>query len=138
MRRIVITGMGAVTPLGHSVKAMFEAQLAGRSGVAPIVQFNARRFPTQFAAEVKDFDFEKLLPQAGQWAKDAGVNSRFAAAAAQQALTDAGLADNQKVDRTRVRHLSRLRRGCAGFPQPHVGDRSILQARDALSRLAEL
>ena len=52
-RRVVITGMGAITPLGHSVREMFDAQLAGQSGVGPIASFNASRFPTQFAAQVK-------------------------------------------------------------------------------------
>ena len=47
-RRVVITGMGAITPLGHSVEELFRAQVEGQSGVGPIFHFNARRFPTQF------------------------------------------------------------------------------------------
>src|SRR6516165_10067621 len=99
-RRVVITGMGAVTPLGHGVAEMFEGQLAGRSGVGPISRFNARRFPTQFAAEVKDFELSRFVPEPGRWAYS-GLNSQFAAAAAQQALGDAGLLDLRGVDRTR-------------------------------------
>ena len=90
MRRVVITGMGAITPLGHSVQSMFEAQLAGKSGMGPIRRFNAATFPTSFAAEVKDFDLGCFVSGAERWA-NAGVNSQFAAAAAQLALVDAGL-----------------------------------------------
>src|SRR5262245_42971654 len=98
-RRVVITGTGAVTPLGHSVKEMMDAQLAGRSGVAPITRFNASRFPTTFAAEVKGFDLKRFVPE-GRW-QHSGVNSKFAAGAAQQALADAGLLADARVDRTR-------------------------------------
>ncbi len=100
-RRVVITGMGAVTPLGHSVKEMFEAQLAGRSGVGSIAQFNARRFPTTFAAEVKDYNPARFVPHAGEWLKYCGLNTRFASGASQQAIKDAGLLDNDHIDRTR-------------------------------------
>jgi len=99
-RRIVITGMGAVTPLGQSVRDMFDAQVQGKNGVGPITHFNASRFPTTFAAEVKDFHLERFVPNCQRWT-DAGLNSRFAAAAAQQALGDAGLLDPGRVDRTR-------------------------------------
>jgi 3-oxoacyl-[acyl-carrier-protein] synthase II len=100
MRRVVITGMGAVTPLGHSVRAMMDAQLAGRSGVGPIAHFNATRFPTKFAAEVKDFELGKFVRDAGRWAHS-GVNSQFAAAAAHEALADAGVLEEGTVDRAR-------------------------------------
>src|SRR5258708_4711149 len=99
-RRVVITGMGVITPLGHTVKELFESQVAGRSGVAPIARFDARRFPTQFPAQVKDFDLGQYLPEAERWA-NCGVNSQFALAASQQALADAGLLNDEKVDRTR-------------------------------------
>jgi 3-oxoacyl-[acyl-carrier-protein] synthase II len=100
-KRVVITGMGAITPLGHSVADLFRAQLEGRSGIGPITAFNARRFPTQFAAQVKDFDLARFVADPRRW-ENSGVNSRFAAAAAQQALTDSGLLDDPAVDRTRV------------------------------------
>jgi 3-oxoacyl-[acyl-carrier-protein] synthase II len=92
--------MGAITPLGHSVDSLFQAQLEGKSGVAPIELFNARRFPTKFAAQVKDFDLGRYLSRPELWA-DSGPNGRFAAAAAKQALDDSGLLDNPKVDRNR-------------------------------------
>jgi 3-oxoacyl-[acyl-carrier-protein] synthase II len=99
-RRVVITGMGAVTPLGHSVPETIDNQLAGKSGVGPIHHFNAARFPTQFAAQVKDFDLSRFVPDCGRW-EHSGINSQFAAAAAQEALRDAGLLDEGKVDPTR-------------------------------------
>src|SRR5205823_3158472 len=99
-RRVVITGMGAITPLGHTVADLFQSQLEGRSGVGPIHSFEARRFPTKFAAQVKDFDLHKHVRDAKRW-DNSGPNSQFAAAAARQALADAGLLDASKVDRTR-------------------------------------
>lgn len=99
MRRVVITGMGVITPLGHSVAEMFENVLAGRSGVDVIRNFDARTFPTTFAAEVKEFDLAKWLPNADKYAKS-GVNTRFALAAAKQAMEDAGLPAGG--DRTRL------------------------------------
>jgi 3-oxoacyl-[acyl-carrier-protein] synthase II len=99
-RRVVITGMGAITPVGHGVKATMDAQLAGTSGIGPISHFDARKFPTTFASQVKDFDLSKFVAGAERWAH-AGLNSRFAAAAAQEALGNAGLLDDGKIDRTR-------------------------------------
>jgi 3-oxoacyl-[acyl-carrier-protein] synthase II len=100
-RRVVITGMGAITPLGHSVEELYQSQLEGRSGVGPIQWFDAKRFPTKFAAEVKDFDLGRFIREPEGWV-DSGANSQFAAAAAQQALQDAELLENSKVDRTRI------------------------------------
>jgi len=92
-RRIVITGMGAITPLGHSVDELYRSQLAGKSGVAPIRLFEASTFPTTFAAEVKNFDLGGYVRDPQRW-DNSGVNTRFALAAAQQALSDAGLLGN--------------------------------------------
>ncbi len=99
-KRVVITGMGAVTPLGDSVKQLYENQLAGKSGVDFIKNFDASTFPTKFAAELKDFDLGRYVKDTSRW-HAAGPNARFAAAAASQALEDAGVQDNAKVDRTR-------------------------------------
>ena len=99
-RRVVITGMGCVTPLGHSVEQLYDNQIAGKSGVAPIKGFNARRFKTTFAAEVKDFDLKSFVPDCERWSWS-GVNSRFSAAASQQALADAGILGMKNVDPAR-------------------------------------
>lgn len=99
-KRVVITGMGAITPLGHNVHDVYQNQLEGKSGVDFITIFDAATFPTKFAAEVKGFDLAKYVKTPERW-QHSGANSRFAAAAAQQALADANLIDNAKVDRTR-------------------------------------
>ena len=114
-RRVVITGMGAITPLGHSVPAMFEAQLAGKSGVGPIRRFQAETFPTHFAAEVKDFELSRHVAGAERW-RNSGVNSQFAAAAAQQALADAGVLEDGRVDRTRFGVYLGSGEGIQDFP----------------------
>src|SRR5262245_24443262 len=100
-RRVVITGMGAITPVAHNVADLYKAQIEGRNGVGRISHFNASRFPTDFAAQVKDFELERFVPDCKRW-DNSGVNSRFAAAAAQEALGDAGLLDNDKADPTRM------------------------------------
>jgi 3-oxoacyl-[acyl-carrier-protein] synthase II len=99
-RRVVITGMGVVTPLGHSVKDLFKGQLEGRSGIGPITLFDASHFPTKFAAQVQNFDLARHVRDPSRW-EHSGDNARFAAGAAQEALADADLLDNPKVDRTR-------------------------------------
>ena len=99
-RRVVITGMGAITPLGDTVKDLYENQLRGKSGVGPITLFDATTFPTKFAAQVKNFDLSRYVRDASRWSH-AGSNSRLAAAAAHQALEDSGLLDDRRVDRTR-------------------------------------
>ncbi len=91
-RRVVITGMGAITPLGHSVAELYKAQLEGKSGVGPISLFDASAFPTKFASQVKNFDLGGYVRDPERW-DDSGVNTRFALAAAHQALSDAGVLD---------------------------------------------
>lgn len=100
-RRVVITGMGAITPLGHTVEELYQSLVEGRSGVDAISLFDASRFPTKFAAQVKNFDITKYVPDARRWA-NCGSNTIFAVAAAQQALAASGLLDDERVDRTRA------------------------------------
>ncbi len=114
-RRVVITGMGAVTPLGHSVKDLYEKQLAGQSGVDFIKHFDAGTFPTKFAAELKNFDLKHFVSDTSRW-QHAGSNARFAAAASAQALQDANLLDNLKVDRTRLGVYLGCGEGAQNFP----------------------
>ena len=89
-RRIVITGMGSVTPLGLSVEETWRNLIAGKSGIRPIFIFDASTFPTTFAAQVPDFDVAQYVRDAGPMEK-AGRNVRFAMAAARMAMEDAGL-----------------------------------------------
>src|SRR5947208_13470996 len=99
-RRVVITGIGVVTPLGHSVGELFASQVEGRTAIGPITHFDARRFPTTFASEVRGFDLAKFLPNADRY-RYCGVNTRFALAAGKMALADAGLLE-PKGDRSRM------------------------------------
>ncbi len=91
-RRVVITGLGAVTPVGNDVPTMWRNLLAGKSGAGPITLFDAAAFKTKFACEVKDFDAGTLIGK-----KDARRMDRFtqlAVVAAQQALQDSTLIVN--------------------------------------------
>ena len=88
-RRVVVTGLGAVTPLGITVEEFWSNVAAGRSGVGPITLFDATSLPTRFAAEVKGFDPTAFINK-----KDARKMDRFtqfAFVAAQQALADSKL-----------------------------------------------
>ncbi|VTR96608.1 beta-ketoacyl-ACP synthase II [Tuwongella immobilis] len=89
-RRVVITGMGVITPLGHHVDALYQNLIAGKSGVGWINHFDASKFPTKIAAQVQNFDLSKYVPDAQKY-EFSGVNTNFALAAAKQALADAGL-----------------------------------------------
>ena len=82
--RVVVSGMGWVTPLGHDLETVWSALMRGASGMAPITRFDARTFPTSFAAEVKNFDVNPLLKNPALHAS-AGINSQFALGAAAQA-----------------------------------------------------
>ena len=115
-RRVVITGMGAVTPLGNSVKELYDNQIAGKSGVDFIKNFDASTFPTKFAAELKGFELSRYVKDASRW-KEAGPNARFAAAAAAQALEDGGVLDPTKTDRTRFGVYLGSGEGIQDFPQ---------------------
>ena len=88
-RRVVVTGMGAVTPLGHDPETTWEAILAGRSGMGPITLFDASDFETKIAAEVKDWDPTRFIGYKD--ARRMDRHQQFAAAAAKQAVANAGL-----------------------------------------------
>lgn len=99
MRRVVITGLGAVTPIGNDVRSYWDALVRGISGAAPITLFDASRFKTRFACEVKNFNAESYLDR-----KEARKMDRFchfAIAASDEAIKDSRL-DLQLIDRERV------------------------------------
>ncbi len=101
MRRVVVTGMGMVTPVGSDLESTWSALLEGKSGVGPIGLFDARTFPTRIAAEVKDFRLGDYLDDPNRWAEHSR-NSQFALAAAKMAMKDSGL-DETKPDLNRRR-----------------------------------
>jgi len=88
--RVVITGMGIVCPLGHDVETVWEAMLAGKSGMAKTTIFDASTFPSTFSAEVKDYDFAKYTKNP-QLHKHSNRGSGFAIGAAVQACKQAGI-----------------------------------------------
>ena len=89
-RRVVITGMGAMTPLGNNVRDTWKGLCEGRSGVRDITIFNAKSFPTKIAGEVKGADLAKWSKK-GEEFSFLGRNSLFALEAAEEAMKDAGL-----------------------------------------------
>jgi 3-oxoacyl-[acyl-carrier-protein] synthase II len=99
-RRVVVTGLGAITPIGNDVATAWRALLAGVSGAAPITKFDATSFPVRFAAEVKGFDPLQYMDR--KEAKRADPYSQYSIAAAVQAMNDAGLRSLNGIDPDRV------------------------------------
>jgi 3-oxoacyl-[acyl-carrier-protein] synthase II len=103
-RRVVVTGMGAVTPLGNDVSSTWEAMIAGRSGIDRIASFDPARLDSQVAGEVRGFDAEAVMPRKEVRRNDRYVH--FAWAASAEALRDAGLenpiSDEGLAERTGV------------------------------------
>jgi 3-oxoacyl-[acyl-carrier-protein] synthase II len=92
-RRVVVTGIGCVTPVGNDVATTWSAILDGKSGAAPITKFDATAWPVRFACELKGFDPLSYMDR--KEAKRADPYTQYAMAAAVQAMHDAGLADGK-------------------------------------------
>lgn len=99
LRRVVITGLGALTPVGNSAPETWASLVQGKSGIAPITSFDASLFKTQFAGEVKDFNPENVIDR--KEARKMDRYSQFSLSVADEALRDSGL-DLEKEDRSRV------------------------------------
>lgn len=95
--RLVITGMGAVTPIGIGVSAYWDALTAGRCGIGRITRFDASALPVQIAAELKDFDPAEHMPKT--LARTMDPFMQFAFVAAQEALADSGLDIEPEAER---------------------------------------
>ncbi len=100
LKRVVVTGLGAVTPLGNSVGETWQNLLVGKSGAAPITHFDASRFKTQFACEVKNFNPEDFGMDRKEVRK-LDPYCQYALAAASMAVEDAGVAA-EGIDKNRV------------------------------------
>lgn len=98
-RRVVITGLGLVTPVGNTVDSTWQALLVGQSGIAPITKFDASEFSTRFSGSVKDFDVEQYLSRKDARKMDLFI--QYGMAAGIQAMRDSGL-EMDKEDPTRV------------------------------------
>ena len=100
LKRVVVTGLGALTPLGNTVEETWKALLAGKSGAAPITHFNAEKFKAQFACEVKGFNPEEYGIDRKE-ARKMDIYTQYAIAAAQQAIADSQV-DLDAIDKNRV------------------------------------
>ncbi len=100
-RRVVVTGVGCVTPLGVTVEELWKNLVAGKSGVGLTTVFDASRFPTKISAEVRDWDVTAEGERAEDW-QYCGRHTKFAAGAALQAMRDAGLPRGLERDPTRL------------------------------------
>jgi 3-oxoacyl-[acyl-carrier-protein] synthase II len=121
-RRVVITGMGAITPLGQDVESFWRALLEGRSGIDWMTLADMTNYPCKIAGEVKDWQPERFIDR--KEARRMARFSQFAVAAAGQALADAGL-DLDAIDRTRIGVY--LGNGNGGYPNLEEAVRTIVE-----------
>lgn len=100
LKRVVVTGLGALTPIGNTVSAYWNGLTNGVSGAAPITRFDAGKFKTQFACEVKGYNAENYFDR--KEARKMDLFSQFAMITADQAVLDAGLLEPNAADPDRV------------------------------------
>lgn len=100
LKRVVVTGLGTLSPLGNDVATTWDNAKNGKSGAGPITHFDASKFKTQFACEVKDFDPNQHFDRKKQRQLD--LYAQYAIVAARQAVEDAGLEKEGAVDKNRV------------------------------------
>jgi 3-oxoacyl-[acyl-carrier-protein] synthase II len=117
MRRVVVTGVGAITPIGNNVSDFWQAAVAGKNGAGPITRFDAHRMKTQFACEVKNFDVLQHLPRTE--ASKLDVFSQFALVAAIEAFANARL-DAALFDGTRAGAIIGMANGGSNTFQQEV------------------
>ena len=98
-RRVVVTGIGALTPIGNNVQDYWTALSNGVSGAAPITRFDSSKFKTQFACEIKNFDVNNFIDR--KEARRMDPYTQYAMVTSDEALVDAGL-DLEKVNKDRV------------------------------------
>jgi len=114
-RRVVVTGLGLISPVGNSVDEGWKNLLAGRSGIADITKFDASAFACRFAGEVKGFDVEDYFPAKEARHMDAFIH--YGLAASIQAVKDAGLATNDKLGEEEAQRIGCLvGSGIGGLP----------------------
>lgn len=100
LKRVVVTGLGALTPIGNDVATTWENAKNGVSGAGPITHFDAELFKTKFACEVKDFDPAQHFDR--KKARTLDLYAMYAIVAADEAIADAGLENEEGVDKNRV------------------------------------
>ena len=100
LKRVVVTGLGAISPIGNDVATTWDNAKKGVSGAGPITHFDASKFKTQFACEVKDFDPAQHFDR--KKLRQLDLYAQYALVAARQAVQDAGLENEGAVDKNRV------------------------------------
>jgi 3-oxoacyl-[acyl-carrier-protein] synthase II len=98
-RRVVVTGLGALTPIGNSVEDFWAGLMSGKSGAAPITKFDASKFRTKFACEVKDLDMGEFLDRKELNRID--PYAQYALVSGEEAIQDAGI-DQERINKDRV------------------------------------
>jgi 3-oxoacyl-[acyl-carrier-protein] synthase II len=116
LRRVVVTGVGAVTPVGNDVETTWRALVAGRHGIGPITRFDTEGFKATLAAEVKDFD--PLLYMEKSEARRMDLYSRYAIASASQAMEDSAISGTVEPERLAVYYGSGIG-GIITFSEEH-------------------
>lgn len=99
LKRVVVTGMGALTPIGNTVAEYWNGLVNGVSGAGPITRFDAEKFKTRFACEIKGLDMASFIPR--QEARKMDLFTQFAVIVADEAIKDAGL-DTEKINLDRI------------------------------------
>ena len=114
-RRVVVTGLGLISPVGNSVAEGWANLVAGRSGIANISKFDAAAFACKFAGEVKGFNIEDYIP--GKEARHMDTFIHYGLAAAIQAVTDAGLPDGKTLSEAQAERIGcMVGSGIGGLP----------------------
>ncbi len=101
LKRVVVTGLGAITPIGNDVESTWSAAVEGKSGAAPITHFDASLFKTKFACEVKNFNVAEHIPDRKK-VRTLDLYAQYALVAAKEAVEDSGINAAESVDRNRV------------------------------------
>lgn len=99
LKRVVITGVGALTPIGNTLTEYWDGLAAGKSGAAPITHFDASKFKTKFACEIKNFNVENFIER--KEARKMDPFTQYAMVVADEAIKDSGL-DIEKINKDRV------------------------------------
>lgn len=121
-KRVVVTGLGIVSPVGNNLKDSWQNILAGVSGMAPVTSFDVSAYGTQFTASVKDFDVTEYLPRKD--AKKMDVFIHYGIAASMQAIEDAGL---EVTDENAERIGVAVGSGIGGLPGIETGHQALLK-----------
>ena len=95
MRKVVVTGLGCISPVGNSVEETWASLKAGKSGIGPITYYDSEKFKIKYAAEVKDFHAEQYMDSAA--ARKMALYTKYAVAAAKMALDDSDLMGKQDI-----------------------------------------